>query len=287
MVGNICGIYAILNKKTNQIYVGQSINIKNRFKNHKWFLNHRSHCNDYLQHAWNKYGEDSFEFIILENCSKEELNDRESWWIGHYNSDDATKGYNLTSGGDSDYYVSQSTRNKLSKRFSGKNHPMYGRKHSLESRAKMSRNSNPPKGELSPWWGRHHTEESKKKISEANKGRIPSEKTRKKMSLARRGEKNYFYGKTHSLESRKKMSESQKGKIKPLEHRLKQSLAVNKTGYFRVAIEKCELCKQGFVYTYQWRENGKNQHIRSVDIEKLKQKVIARGLEWVKLDEDN
>lgn len=280
-----CGIYAILNKITNQIYVGQSINIKKRFRNHKWFLNHNEHSNDYLQHAWNKYGEVSFEFIILEYCSKEELNDKESFWIKHYDSVNSNNGYNLTSGGDSDYFVSQSTRNKLSERFSGKKHPMYGRKHSLESREKMSRNSNPPKGHLSPWWGRHHTLETRRKISEKAKNRRHSEETKMKMSVSHQGEKNHFYGKKHSLESRKKMSESQKGKIQPFEQRINRSLSVNKTGYYRVTTEKCSECKQGFTYSYQWKENGKNYHIRSVDINKLKKKVLARGLEWIKLED--
>lgn len=61
------------------------------------------------------------------------------------------------------------------------------------------------------------SEETKRKIGEKNKGRIPSEETRKKLSEATSGVNNPFYGKHHTDETKRKLSESHKG----LESKLK------------------------------------------------------------------
>ena len=59
--------------------------------------------------------------------------------------------------------------------------------------------------------------------------------------------------------------------------------ANNSTGYFRVSIMKCKNCKQGFIYRYTYYENGKRKAICAVSIEKLEEKVKAKGLPWRKL----
>lgn len=61
-------------------------------------------------------------------------------------------------------------------------------------------------GEKNSFYGRKHTEESKKKMSESAKNKVVSEETKKKMSIIRTGKK-------HTEESKKKMSESAKNKI--------------------------------------------------------------------------
>ena len=60
------GVYKILNTVDNKFYIGSSINIQKRFKGHTSALNKGIHNNQYLQRAWNKYGESSFAFIVLE-----------------------------------------------------------------------------------------------------------------------------------------------------------------------------------------------------------------------------
>jgi group I intron endonuclease len=62
----ISGIYQIKNLKNNKIYIGSSKNIKERFLQHKYNLKNNKHCNPILQNSWNKYGEENFEFIIIE-----------------------------------------------------------------------------------------------------------------------------------------------------------------------------------------------------------------------------
>lgn len=93
------GIYKIENKINGKIYVGQSRNIDQRWYAHKNELNRNKHCNEYLQNSWNKYGEESFEFSVLEECTIDKLNDREIFWINKLYSNNHDYGYNLTDGG--------------------------------------------------------------------------------------------------------------------------------------------------------------------------------------------
>lgn len=61
------GIYEIKNKVTGDRYIGSSLNIKRRFAQHRTKLRHNIHQNKILQHAWNKYGKEAFEFNLLWN----------------------------------------------------------------------------------------------------------------------------------------------------------------------------------------------------------------------------
>ena len=93
------GIYSIKNTKDGKVYVGLSTKIETRFHFHRRRLRNGKHKNEHLQSAWNKHGEESFEFGIIEECSEEMLNDREIFWIAQLNSMDRTKGYNKCAGG--------------------------------------------------------------------------------------------------------------------------------------------------------------------------------------------
>jgi group I intron endonuclease len=63
----LSGIYRIVNKTNGKYYVGSSNNISKRFRDHKRELTfNRHHCIG-LQRAWNKYGYDKFDFVIVEN----------------------------------------------------------------------------------------------------------------------------------------------------------------------------------------------------------------------------
>ena len=104
-----CGIYSITNKKTGQKYIGQSIHIEQRFEQHK----HNKKPVTYIDRAINKYGADKFEFKILEKCKPTELNKLEKRYIKKYNTYKSKNHYNLTSGGDSKYKVSDTTKLKM------------------------------------------------------------------------------------------------------------------------------------------------------------------------------
>lgn len=77
----ISGIYCIENLSTNKKYIGQSVNISERWKKHISELNNGLHHNDYLQKAWNKYGIENFKFYVLEYCPIDKLNEKEIYYI--------------------------------------------------------------------------------------------------------------------------------------------------------------------------------------------------------------
>lgn len=109
------GIYYIENQINNKKYIGQSNNIKDRWRRHISELNKNKHHNDYLQKSWNKYGENNFVFEIIEYCSIENLDDREQYWINFYNTMDRDFGYNLKTGGQNGGSVmSDETKEKMS-----------------------------------------------------------------------------------------------------------------------------------------------------------------------------
>ena len=66
-------IYQIKNKKNNKRYIGCSSRYNDRKKHHIRSLNLNTHCNFYLQRAWNKYGQDSFEFSIIETVDSPDI----------------------------------------------------------------------------------------------------------------------------------------------------------------------------------------------------------------------
>ena len=59
----------------------------------------------------------------------------------------------------------------------------------------------------------------------------------------------------------------------------------NKTGFFRVTKRKTNT-KQGYTWAYSFKENNQLNFVSSVDISKLKAKVLAKGWEWVELTEE-
>lgn len=111
----ICGIYGIKNLINNKMYIGQAIDIYRRWKEHTTDLNKGIHYNLHLQRSWNLYGQDNFEFLILEICSEDELNSKEMFYVEQF---DAYKnGYNQTCGGDGSlgYKHSQDVIKKMTK----------------------------------------------------------------------------------------------------------------------------------------------------------------------------
>lgn len=88
-----CGIYKITNKINKKAYIGASIDIQRRWKEHKRML-YKADIYD----AFKKYGIDNFTFEVVELCQQEELNLKEKYWINFYNT--YKNGYNMTTGGE-------------------------------------------------------------------------------------------------------------------------------------------------------------------------------------------
>lgn len=93
-----CGIYKIENKINNKIYIGKSIHIYQRWKEHKKkALNNNTKT--YFHQALKFYGFNNFKWDIIEEVPLKKLDEREKYWINYYNSI-KPNGYNLTEGGE-------------------------------------------------------------------------------------------------------------------------------------------------------------------------------------------
>ncbi len=146
-------VYEILNKVNKKRYIGSSKEVKKRFKVHLKSLLSNNHYNSHLQHAWNKYGEQSFEFNIIKTCSEDKLLALEKHYIDTLNVLDRKNGYNVAPNpgkGASGIRWSQKSKDKLSKTL-------------IENYASGKRSK-------SIFF---HTLEAKKLISKASKGHIP------------------------------------------------------------------------------------------------------------------
>jgi group I intron endonuclease len=182
-------IYKTKNLINGKIYVGQDT------KNNANYLG----SGKLLKYALKKYGKDNFQKEILEYCKNiDELNEREKYWITELNSTNKEIGYNVTFGGQYGWMMglkhTENTKLKYSidrkGKLIGEKNGMYGKKHTDESKKKMS---NPKFGQNNGMYGKKHSEETKKKISD---------------KLI--GEANPFYGKKHSEETKQKISETAK-----------------------------------------------------------------------------
>lgn len=168
----IIGVYRIKCLADEKVYIGQSTNIKQRWKDHIIRLKENKHDNKYLQRAWNKYGPDSFVFSVLEECPKdfEGLNGREVFWINHFHALNRNYGFNLASGGGNGYSLSgmsESERREVyrkigetrRRKYSGENSPNYGKPMSEEQKLKISRKLS---GMGSFFYGKKRPEHAKK-----------------------------------------------------------------------------------------------------------------------------
>lgn len=122
-------IYKIYCDQHDRFYIGKTNNPESRWSRHLSSLRRNVHENKELQNCYNKYGEQSFHFEILEkrdNITNEELSLLEIDYIKRF--DNYFNGMNETTGGDGrGRIVSEEERKKMSERILGEKNPMYGR----------------------------------------------------------------------------------------------------------------------------------------------------------------
>ena len=95
----ISGVYHIKNLVNGKVYIGSSIDINKRWKEHINSLRIFKHHSYKLQRAWDKHGEDNFSFEIIEifNGDIAELRKLEQYYLDLYNASDFSFGYNVSS----------------------------------------------------------------------------------------------------------------------------------------------------------------------------------------------
>lgn len=158
------GIYKIISP-SGKIYLGQSINIEKRFNQYKNL--HKKGIGNKLYNSFIKYGIKNHIFEIIEECSVDQLNEREIYWINFYNS--IIGGLNIREGGES-YKQSEETKNLIRLK-------AIGRKLSKEAKQKISQSKIGNKYNL----GRKHSDEIKQSFKYKNrkKGKITPERNNK------------------------------------------------------------------------------------------------------------
>jgi group I intron endonuclease len=147
------GIYKITNLINKKFYIGSSSNISRRWVNHKCNLNRKDHHNKHLQRAWDKYGKGSFSFEILEICNKDNLLEREQWYLDNLKPWVKDIGYNISKKAEA--FIDGYWLGKKRFHMMGKNNPIYKNNINLS-------------GEKNPFHGKRHTEETKLKLSMKN-----------------------------------------------------------------------------------------------------------------------
>lgn len=220
------GIYKIVNKINGKYYVGSSKNINGRRLRHFDELRKGSHRNVKLQRAFNKYGEENFQFICAELLTTDDLLIKEQLHLdkcklnpeSNYNIKyvaQAPKGYKHTEEGKTKIRNSLSGRVRAEDVCQRISEGLKGKSKSLEHRLNMSRSR---KGKV----GHPHTEEHKKFVSRIHTGRIVSEVTRQKIR------ENWKIRRLIPLsdETRKRKSAAAKGRIHSQETKEKIRLAL-------------------------------------------------------------
>jgi group I intron endonuclease len=89
------GIYQIRCNTNGKIYIGSAVNMLARWAGHRRSLQRGAHPNKHLQEAWNSYGEENFEFTVLEYVTPAFLLRAEQEWIDKSQCADRKIGFNI------------------------------------------------------------------------------------------------------------------------------------------------------------------------------------------------
>jgi group I intron endonuclease len=177
------GIYKWTNKLTNDIYIGQSIDLYKRFMKYFNLSYLKNRETLVISRALIKYGYSNFSLEILEYCDIADLTKREQYYF-----DKVNPRYNILkiAGSYLGHKHTEETKSQISKSLKGiyvkEKSALYGRTHSEETNALMSlKKSNIN----NPLFSKTHTEETKELMRQKALGRKHSEETLLKMSASR------------------------------------------------------------------------------------------------------
>lgn len=187
-LSGVSGVYEIRCIVSNKFYVGSAVDLRARRSDHGKALRGNRHRNRHLQNAWNKYGESSFVFSVLEFVKdKEKLIEREQHYIDTSNPE-----YNIArvAGSCLGYRHTEEAKMKVSKANKGRvfSEDILKKKRSV-MRDIITKNIGVPRSESTKeklrkaMTGRVMSEETKNKIRRANTGRVVSEETCRKLHV--------------------------------------------------------------------------------------------------------
>lgn len=169
---NRCGVYCILNLTNNHRYIGSSIRIERRWRDHRYLLNSNRHHSRYLQRAWNAHSKDNFTFNLIEECVESKLIEREQYYL-----DKLIPEYNMSKvAGKTE--MTDDIRRAIGDKNRGENNHWYGKKRPEHSELMT--------GEGNSFHGKHHTEQFKINSS-LRKRRLNDEEMSLVVKLAKDG----------------------------------------------------------------------------------------------------
>lgn len=202
----LTGVIYKLTSPNNKIYIGQTINFKNRCRKYKYneFKRQIKLWNNCVKYKWNPI--DTIE--IIEVCLIDDLDNREIYWINKCDSFNYGLNSDLGGKGRRGFKHSDKTKEKLRKINFGKKHTEDTKMKISQASKNISEETREKKRNASK--GRKHTEETKLMIGNLNRGRKLTEEQKLKVSKANIGNKKML-GKHHSNETKKKISDSKKG----------------------------------------------------------------------------
>ena len=180
---NKSGIYKWTNKLTNDIYIGQSIDLAKRFIKYFNLSYLKNRETLVISRALIKYGYSNFSLEILEYCDIANLTEREQYYFDKLNPR-----YNTLklAGSSLGHKATEETKAKISKSLKGiyikEKSALFGRTHTEETKALMSLKKSK---ENNPLFGKIHSEETKELMRQKALGRKHSEETLLKMSASR------------------------------------------------------------------------------------------------------
>jgi group I intron endonuclease len=180
---NKSGIYRWTNKLTNDIYVGQSIDLAKRFMRYFNLSYLKNRETLVISRALIKYGYFNFSLEILEYCDIINLTEREQYYLDKLNPR-----YNTLkkAGSSLGHKLTEETKTKISQSLKGiyvqEKSAIYGRTHTEETKALMALKKSK---ENNPLFGKNHTKETKDLMRQKALGRKHSEETLLKMSASR------------------------------------------------------------------------------------------------------
>jgi hypothetical protein len=130
-------IYKINNNINGKIYIGQTIRtFQERFNGYKNEIKFAKKTRPII-YALRKYGIENFTFEVIDYAdTKEELDDKERYYIKFYNSADRNFGYNIELGGNGPGKHSEETKSKIRESQLGELNHMFGKKGSLNATSK-------------------------------------------------------------------------------------------------------------------------------------------------------
>lgn len=193
------GIYKITNTVNGKCYIGQSKDLITRIQKHIKTLLNGTNRNEHLQNAYNTYGTGNFTIEIIEECTEENLDEREIYWIDYYHSYDREYGYNKTKGGTGggSYYelLDDDEKEEVGQKIANSREVHNKGTYCYTDGVVIK-----------------YIEQEEIEQYEANRWyRGVPDSVRVREKFANLGEKNGFYGKHHSEEQKKKWSDGRKG----------------------------------------------------------------------------